>query len=74
MSMNDNELQCYRGSESNELNVVLYNDDDGDAESVEIPNIGHSAYIETNELSRYLEDHKKITILSLNIQSINAKI
>ena len=74
MSMNDNELQCYRGSQSNDLNVVMYNDDDVDDENFEIPNIGHSAYIDTNELSRYLEDHKKeFTILSLNIQSINAK-
>ena len=60
MYMNDNELQCYRGSQSNDLNVVMYNDDDDeDDENFEIPNIGHSAYIDTNELSRYLEGHKK---------------
>ena len=34
-----------------------------------------AAYIDANELSRYLEDHQKeFAILSLNIQSINAKI
>ena len=37
----------------------MHNDDDGDDENFEIPNIGHSAYIDTYELSRYLEDHKK---------------
>ena len=46
MSMNDNELQCHRVSQSNNLNVVIYNDDDGDAENFEIPNSGHSACIE----------------------------
>ena len=41
MSMNDNELQCYRGSQSNDLNVVMYNDDDDeDDENFEILNIG----------------------------------
>ena len=36
----------------------MYNDDDGDDENFEIPNISHSVYIDTNELSRYLEDHE----------------
>ena len=55
MSMNDNDLQCFRGSHSNDLNVVMYYDEND--ENFEIPNIGHSAYIDTNELSRFLEDH-----------------
>ena len=52
----------------------MYNDDDENDENFEIPNIGHSAYIDTSELTKYLVDHKnEFTILSLNIQSINAK-
>ena len=74
MSMYDNDLQRYGGLQSNDLNVIMYNDDDENDENFEIPNIGHSAYIDTSELTKYLIDHKiEFTILSLNIQSINAK-
>ena len=53
---------------------LMYNDDDANDENFEIPNIGHSAYIDTSELTKYLEDHKnEFTVLSLNIQSIIAK-
>ena len=55
MSMNDNGLQCFKGSQSNDLNVVMCYDKDDD--NFEIPNISHYAYIDTNELSRFLEDH-----------------
>ena len=73
MSMYDNDLQRYGALQSNELNVVMY-DDDENGENFEIPNIGHSAYIDTSELTTYSEHHKnEFTILSLNIQSINAK-
>ena len=72
--MYDNDLQCYGELQSNGLNVIMYNDDDENDENFEIPNIGHSAYIDTSELTKYLVDHKnEFTVLSLNIQSINAK-
>ena len=52
----------------------MYNDDDENDENFEIPNIGHSAYIDTSELTKYLVVHKNdFTVLSLNIQSINTK-
>ena len=38
MSMNDNDLLCYRGSQSNDRNVVMYNDRDD--KNFEILNIG----------------------------------
>ena len=53
---------------------LMYNEDDANDENFEIPYIGHSAYIDTSELTKYLEDHKnEFTVLSLNIQSIIAK-
>ena len=72
MSMNDNDLKCYRGSQANGLNVVMYNDDDYMMRILKftistIPLI----LTQTNYLG-FLED-QKITILSLNIQSISAK-
>ena len=74
MSMCDNDLQRYGGLQSNDLNVIMYNDDD-ETENFGIPSIGHSAYIDTGAITKYLEDHKnEFTILSLNIQSINAKL
>ena len=74
MSMYDNDLQRYGGLQSNDLNVIMYYDDDENDENFEIPNIVHSAYIDTSELTKYLVDHKnEFTVVSLNIQSINAK-
>ena len=55
--MYDNDLQCYGGLQSNDLNVIMYNDDDENDDN-EIPNIGHSAYIDTSELTKYLVNHK----------------
>ena len=74
MSMDDNEFKCYRGSQSNNRNVVMYNDDDGDDENFEIPNISHSVYIDTNELSRYLEDHKIIYHIKFQSSEHQCKI
>ena len=72
--MYDKDLQHYGGLQSNDLNVIMYNDDNENDDNFEIPNIGHSAYIDTCELTKYLEDHtNEFTVLSLNIQSINAK-
>ena len=74
MSMYDNDLQRYGGVQSNELNVIMYNDDDENDENFEIPNIGHSTYIDTSELTKCLVDHRsEFTLLSLKIPSINAK-
>ena len=53
MSMYDNDLQRYGGVQSNDLNVIMYNDDDENDENFEIPNIGHSTYIGTSELTKY---------------------
>ena len=53
MSMYDNDLQRYGGLQSNDLNVIMYNDDDENDENFEIPNIGHSPYIDTSELTKY---------------------
>ena len=69
-----NDLQRYGGLQSNDLNVIMYDGDGASDENFEISNIGHSAYIDTGELTKYLEHHKnEFTVPSLNIQSINAK-
>ena len=58
MLMYDNDLERLGGLQSNDLNIIMYNDDDENDENFEIPNIGHSAYIDNNELIKYLVLHK----------------
>ena len=64
-------LQCYGGISVNSLNETLHVNDDYD-EQIDV--IKHSSYYDTNLLKSTLASKKQcFTVLSSNIESINAK-
>ena len=68
---NDETLRNIGGKSKNDLNEILNNFTDTD---FEIDIFSESPYIDINSLSEQLIPHtKKFSVLSVNIQSINAK-
>lgn len=64
-------LENVGGKSANNLNEILKNFEDAD---FEIQTFGESPYLEIDKLhSVLLPNHKDFTVLSINIQSINAK-
>ena len=64
-------LKHIGGMANNNLNSILSNDDDPN-DVIEI--ISQSPYFDIESLGKYLQNHSsQFTILSLNIQSLNAK-
>ena len=69
----DDVLVRFGGTTVNDLNNVLNINDEADPAD-DISTLSLTRFIETNELEKYLKDHKhEFTILSLNVQSIRAK-
>ena len=68
----DDLLARFGGTTVNDLNNVLNINDEADPDD-DISTFSLTRFIETNELEKYLKDHKHgFTILSLNVQSIKA--
>ena len=68
---NDEILRNIGGKSKNNLNEILNNFTDTD---FEIDTFSESPYIDIDSLSEQLTPHtKKFSVLSVNIQSINAK-
>ena len=69
--LNDEILRNIRGKSKNDLNEILNNVTNTD---FEIDTFSESPYIDIDSLSEQLAPHtKKFSVLSVNIQSINAK-
>ena len=69
---NDNDvLKAFGGATENSLNKILSNFEDS---SEEIQNFAHSAYYDLDSISNVsLPGNRTFNVLSLNIQSIQAK-
>ena len=74
MAVDPDDLSArFGGTTVNDLNNVLNINDEADPDD-DISTLSLTRFIETNELEKYLKDHKnEFTILSLNVQSIRAK-
>ena len=69
----DDLLARFGGTTVNDMNNVLNINDEADPDD-DISTLLLTRYFETNELERYLKDHKhQFTLLSLNVQIIRAK-